>query len=97
MMGMRLLDMEACDTLDIFHVLLEEDSIVRSHEEHESKEHVRRIIYGMYEMSNSETRSVRARAIATADGSSMPSAVTKPYIPPSDPAQLAAVLGPPTG
>lgn len=97
MMGVRLLELEAWDALDVIHVLLEEDSIVRSQEEHESKEHVRRIIYGMYGTDNSETRAVRARTNATADGAPMPSAVTKPYIPPSDPSQLAAVLGPPMG
>jgi hypothetical protein len=99
MMGVRLLELEVCDALDVIHVLLEEDSIVRSQEEHESKEHVRRIVYGMYGTDNSETRAVRARIRtgATADGAPMPSAVTKPYIPPTDPTQLAAVLGPPMG
>ena len=101
MMGMRLLDMEACDALDVFHVLLEEDSINGSQEYEASKRHVRHVIYGtMYQMSTRYDQSAPGAQVttgATADGSPMPSMTSKPYIPPTDPSQLPSVLGPPMG
>ena len=102
MMGMRLLEMEICDTLDVLHVLLEEDSVIRTPEEADSVRFVRSVIYGdMYQMENMETRITAQRrgerGSIRADGAPAASMSSKPYIPPTDPSQLQTVLGPPMG
>lgn len=104
MMGMRLLEMEATDALDVIHVLLEEDSTHVSEEARQSQHHVRRTIYG--NLYNQRTRygtgtGAQQAAMTTADGEqpaeAADAAVIKPYMPPTDPEQLAAVLAPPMG
>jgi len=43
--GLNLKEMEASDMLDVLHYLFEQDTIVNSQEEYESKNSVRRVIY----------------------------------------------------
>jgi hypothetical protein len=110
MTGLRLDDMDACDALDVIHVLMEEDSIVQSREIHASKQEVRAIIYGqMYEdpswlsrktggdyQSNTAWAPLDPALDSVAD-QPMRSKAPKPYFPPTDPERLPTILDAPLG
>ena len=97
MLGMRLLDMEAGDALDVLHVLLEEDSIDGDDRSASSKQRVRRII--AEDLYGRRPESARERGRSSADqrraGGAAPA--PKPYIPPTPVESLPGILGDPAG
>jgi hypothetical protein len=99
MLGVRLLELDACDALDLIHVFLEEDSTHVSEAHLNSKIRVRDIIYGDLYGQPTRHRSGSEDARTEAPGApaapAAPAAETKPYIPPTDPEKLATIVGAP--
>lgn len=99
MMGMRFMDMDVSDSLDVVHVLLEEDSVVLD----DRRSDVRSIMYNS--MYKGTTAYGRARAsVSPPDhdpesgsppGTRTRTGATKPYIPPTPENELAGMLGGP--
>lgn len=108
MAGLRIFDMDAADSFDVIHVLMEEDSVVQSREIHASKMEVRSIIYGsLYGDKTWASRRMGGDrdddmellpldpVIDKVDGDHYRATSPKPYIPATDPSRLTAILDAP--
>ena len=98
MQGLRLPEMDACDALDVIHVLLEEDNSMLPDQQKE-KERVRdaiyREIYG--QPRKFSPAAVGASSAPRTGPTSADGQPVKPYIPPTDDAQLTGIVGSPLG
>jgi hypothetical protein len=96
MLGVRLLELDACDALDLIHVFLEEDSTHVSEAHLNSKIRVRDIIYGdLYGQPTRRRSGSEDARTGESEAPAAPAAETKPYIPPTDPEKLATIVGAP--
>lgn len=88
MLGMRLLDLEASDALDVLHVLLEEDAVGFGEKHLQARSRVRGVI-------RNELYGVHPHAPRTAGGPDAHAPPAKHYIPPTPMDDLPAILGAP--
>ncbi len=96
---LRLREMELSDLLDVLHFYYEKDSISSSEQEIRVKDAVRKSVYSllynkeyMYSTTFDDEGSYDEDNYAPP-----PEGTVKPYIPPTSPEELQAMLGPAMG
>jgi len=98
--------MEASDMIDVFHVLFEEDSIPRYEEHQQVKSRVRETLYSdlygrpykfAYKQASTEQEALGFDPSMELPQNSEKPREIKPYIPPTNPEDLPAILDRPLG
>lgn len=105
MSGVRLMDLEASDMVDVLHFIYEEDVTPAWEQGPQVKSKVRESLYGQlygrtYKYSVGESASSASQSIdPPLDAEPLPpeQMPRKPYVRPTDPEDLPALLGPPMG